>query len=158
LLYIIYSPDSLFSFALSITLPALYISAVNFNKALIPSSLIVPLTVARESVPFPLALEVMIMIIMFEVVRDAGVRLPKQVGTAVTIVGPLILGDVAVSTSLVGAPTVIIVSISFIAAFVITPIADVTALLRIALFGATCLFGSYGLTMMLLAVFTHMVS
>lgn len=147
-----------FSFALSITLPALYISAVNFNKALIPSSLIVPLTVARESVPFPLALEVMIMIIMFEVVREAGVRLPKQVGTAVTIVGPLILGDVAVSTSLVGAPTVIIVSISFIAAFVITPIADVTALLRIALFGATCLFGSYGLTMMLLAVFTHMVS
>src|SRR5699024_8820722 len=80
-----------FSFALSITLPALYISAVNFNKGLIPSSLIVPLTVARESVPFPLALEVMIMIIMFEVVREAGVRLPKQVGTAVTIVGPLIL-------------------------------------------------------------------
>src|SRR5699024_7690987 len=102
-----------FSFALSITLPALYISAVNFNKALIPSDMVVPLTVAREAVPFPLALEVMIMILMFEVVREAGVRLPKQIGTAVSIVGPLILGDVAVSSSLVGAPTVIIVSISY---------------------------------------------
>lgn len=147
-----------FAFALSITLPALYISAVNFNKALIPSDLIVPLTIARESVPFPLALEITIMILMFEVVREAGVRLPKQVGTAVSIVGPLILGDVAVASSLVGAPTVIIVSISYIAAFVITPIADVTALVRLAIFAAACLFGSYGLTVMLLAIFTHMVS
>lgn len=147
-----------FAFALSITLPALYISAVNFNKALIPSDLIVPLTVAREAVPFPLALEITIMILMFEVVREAGVRLPKQIGTAVSIVGPLILGDVAVSSSLVGAPTVIIVSISYIAAFVITSIADVTALLRLVLFGAACLFGSFGLTVILLAVFTHMIS
>jgi len=147
-----------FAFTLSITLPAIYISAVNFNKALIPSDLIVPLTVAREAVPFPLALEIIIMIIMFEVVREAGVRLPKQVGTAISIVGPLILGDVAVASSLVGAPTVIIVSISYIAAFVLTPIADVTAMLRLAIFTAASFFGSYGLTVVLLAIFTHMVS
>lgn len=147
-----------FAFFISIILPAFYISVVNFNKALIPSDLIVPLTVARESVPFPLALEITIMIVMFEVVREAGVRLPQQIGTAVSIVGPLILGEVAVSSSLVGAPTIIIVSISYIASFVITPIADVTALLRLILFIASGFFGSFGLIVVLLAVFTHMVS
>lgn len=147
-----------FAFGLSITLPAFYIAAVNFNKALIPSDLIVPLAAAREAVPFPLALEVIIMIMMFEVVREAGVRLPNQIGTAVGIVGPLILGEVAVSSALVGAPTVIVVSISYIAAFVITPIADVTALLRIALFVTASIFGTYGITIFLLAIITHMVS
>src|SRR5690625_245588 len=112
------------AFGLSITLPAIYIAAINFNKALIPSDMVVPLTVAREAVPFPLALEIIIMTLMFEVVREAGVRLPKQVGTAVSIVGPLILGDVAVTSSLVGAPTIIIVSISYIAAFVVVTMAD----------------------------------
>lgn len=147
-----------FGFIISITLPALYISTLNFNKALIPSDLLVPLIQAREAVPFPLAMEVMFMVIMFEVVREAGVRLPQQIGTAISIVGPLILGDVAVSAGLVGAPTVVVVSISFIAAFIVTPIADVTALLRLGLFIAASLFGSFGLCMALLALLTHMVS
>jgi len=146
------------AFGLSITLPAIYIAAVNFNKALIPSDMVVPLTVAREAVPFPLALEIIIMTLMFEVVREAGVRLPKQVGTAVSIVGPLILGDVAVTSSLVGAPTIIIVSISYIAAFVVVTMADVIALLRIFLFLAASIFGSYGLVVALLALFTHMAT
>lgn len=147
-----------FAFFISITLPALYISTLNFNKALIPSDIIVPLIQARETVPFPLALEVIMIILMFEVVREAGVRLPQQIGTAVSIVGPLILGDVAVSAGLIGAPTIVIVSLSYIAAFVITPIADVTALLRIGLFIASSIFGSYGLCIALLALLTHMVS
>lgn len=146
------------AFIVSISLPALFISAVNFNKSLIPSDLLVTLIVARESVPFSLALEMSIMIVMFEIVREAGVRLPKQIGTAVSIVGPLILGEVAVSSSLVGAPTVIIVSISYISAFVISAIADVTALVRIGLFISASIFGSYGFVVALLAILTHMVS
>ncbi|MFD1707510.1 spore germination protein [Siminovitchia sediminis] len=147
-----------FAFIISISLPALYITALNFNKALIPSDMIVPLIQARETVPFPLAMEVIMMILMFEVVREAGVRLPKQIGSALSIVGALILGDVSVSAGLVGAPTIVIVSISYISAFVITPIADVTALLRIGLFAASSLFGSYGLCIASLALLTHMVS
>ncbi len=146
------------SFLISITVPALYISALNFNKALIPSDLIIPLVQARETVPFPLAMEVFIGIFMFEIVREAGVRLPRQIGTAISIVGPLILGDVAVSAGLIGAPTIVIVSFSYIAAFVVTPIADVTAFLRILLFISASLFGSFGLSLALLAILTHMVS
>lgn len=146
------------AFLISIVTPALYISAINFNKALIPSDLIVPIIEARETVPFPLAMEVLISFAMFEVVREAGVRLPQQVGTAVSIVGPLILGDVAVTAGLIGAPTIIVVSLSYIAAFVISTIADVTSLLRIYLFIAASLFGTFGLCMGLLGLLTHMVS
>lgn len=148
----------IFAFILTIILPSLYIAALNFNKALIPSDMIVPIIKARETVPFPLAMEVILIILMFEVVREAGVRLPQQIGTAVSIVGPLILGDVSVSAGLVGAPTVVIVSLSYIAVFVITPIADAAALIRIGLFIATSVFGSYGLFVALLGLLTHMVS
>src|SRR5699024_5253738 len=120
-----------FSFVLSISLPALYITAINFNKSLIPSDLILPLIIEKNSVPFPLTLEIIIMLLMFELVREAGVRLPKQVGTAVSIIGPLILGEVAVTSSISSPSTLIIVSISYITSFVITSIADVSALLRI---------------------------
>ena len=147
-----------FSFIISISLPALYIAAINFHKVMIPSEMIVPIIQARETVPFPLTMEVFMMILMFEVVREAGVRLPQQIGIALSIVGALILGQVSVSAGLVGAPTIVVVSISYIAAFVITPIADVTALLRIGLFIASSLFGGYGLIVAMLGLLTHMIS
>lgn len=146
------------AFIISTTFPALYMAALNFHKEMIPSDLIVPIVQARETVPFPLTLEIIITIIMFEVIREAGVRLPQHIGTAFSIVGALILGEVAVAAGLFGAPTIIIVSISFIAAFVITPITDVTSLLRLFFFIGSSIFGAFGLIVMLLAVLTHMVS
>lgn len=145
------------SFLISIILPALYIAALNFNKALIPSDLIVPLIQARETVPFPLSMEIILTIVIFEAVREAGVRLPQQIGTAVTIVGPLILGEVAVSAGLIGPPTIIIVSLSYIASFIISPIADVTALVRLYLFTVASILGSFGMSLALLGLLTHMV-
>lgn len=146
------------SFIVSISLPAIYIAAINFHKVMIPSEMIVPIIQAIETVPFPLTMEVAMMILMFEVVREAGVRLPQQVGSALSIVGALILGQVSVSAGLVGAPTIVVVSISYISAFIITPIADVTALLRIGLFMASSLFGGYGIIVAMLGLLTHMVS
>ncbi|WP_079507571.1 spore germination protein [Mesobacillus jeotgali] len=146
------------AFILSTTLPSLYISALNFNKEMIPSDLLIPIIEAREIVPFSLWLEIALMILMFEVVREAGVRLPQAVGPALSIVGALILGQVAVSAGLVGAPTIVIISVSYISAFIVTPIADITALTRIALLISSSLFGPFGLIVALLGLVTHMVS
>lgn len=146
------------AFLFSITLPALYLSALNFNKEIIPTDLIVPIIQAREMVPFSLWMEILLMILMFEVVREAGVRLPQQVGAALSIVGALILGQVAVTAGIVGAPTIIIISVSYISAFIITPIADITALLRIGFLIASCIFGPFGLVVAFLGLITHMVS
>lgn len=147
-----------FAFIISTTLPALYISALYFNKEMIPSDLLIPIIEEREMVPFSLWLEMFLMILMFEVVREAGVRLPQAVGSALSIVGALILGQVAVTAGLVGAPTIVVISISYISAFIITPIADITALLRIALLISSTMFGMFGLIVALLGLITHMVS
>ncbi len=147
-----------FAFILCIISPGLYITAINFEKNLIPSDMIVPIIQARELVPFPLVIEVLISILLYEIVREAGVRLPKQIGSALSIVGALILGEVSVSAGLVGAPTVVAVSISYIAGFVITPIADTIALLRIVFIFAAAMFGSYGLVVASLFLLMHMVT
>ncbi|WP_158591755.1 spore germination protein [Oceanobacillus halophilus] len=146
------------SFLISILFPALYIAVLNFHKVMIPSEMVVPLIQARETVPFPLAMEIIIIILMFETVREAGIRLPQQVGSALSIVGALIFGQVAVSAGIMGAPTTVVVSISYIASFINSSISGVISLLRIGLFIAASLFGGYGLIMAMLGLLTHMVS
>lgn len=146
------------AFFISIFAPALYLTALNFEKNLIPSDLVVPIIQARELVPFPLVMEMLIAILLYEIVREAGVRLPQSVGSALSIVGALILGEVAASAGLIGAPTIVIVSLSYIASFVITPIADVVSLLRVILIAAASLFGSFGIVMVSLSLLTHVVS
>lgn len=148
----------LIAFLLSVFLPALYLSAVNVHKNMIPGDLILTISKAREGVPFPLTLELLVMVFLFEVVREAGIRMPRAVGQAVSIVGALILGDVSVSAGLIGAPTIIIVAISSIAAFIITPVADVAAMLRILYIFPASLFGIYGLIIAVLWTTTHMVT
>lgn len=143
---------------ISTTLPALYLSALNFNKELIPSDLLVPIIQAREMVPFSLWMELFFMIGMFEVVREAGVRLPQQVGAALSIVGALILGQVAVSAGIVGAPTIVVISITYISAFVLTPMMEIVSLVRIGLLIASMILGPFGLIVTILGLLTHMVS
>lgn len=146
------------SFVISFTLPSLFIAAINFHKEMIPSQLIVIMTEARQRVPFPLVMEVTLMVAVFEIVREAGVRMPKPIGQAVSIVGALILGQVSVSAGLVGAPTIIIVALSVITTFLITPISEVIGVLRLVLIIPTSLFGLYGTIIFCLAVITHLVS
>lgn len=147
-----------FSFIISILTPGLYVAVINFHKVMIPSDLIVPLIQGRESVPFPLAMEIVIIMVMFEAVREAGVRLPEQFGSSLSIVGALIFGQVAVSAGIVSAPTTIFISIAYISSFINNSITDVTFLLRIGLFIAGSIFGVYGLIIAILGLITHMVS
>lgn len=147
-----------FSFLISILIPGLYIAVLNFHKVMIPSDLIIPLTQARETVPFPLVMEVLIIIAMFEAVREASVRLPQQVGSSLSIVGALIFGQVAVQAGIVGAPTTIFISIAYISSFINNSLSGVSFLLRIWFLLAGSLFGAYGIIIAFLSLITHMVS
>lgn len=148
----------LFSYLSSITLPSLYVLALNFHKEVIPSELVVSIAESRQKVPFPLEMELVGLTIAFEIVREAGVRMPRAIGQAVSIVGALILGQVSVQAGFIGAPTIIIVALSSIASFIVTPIAEVAAILRFMFLIPTSLFGFYGFLSLGLAVTTHMVS
>jgi spore germination protein KA len=146
------------SLFVSILLPAYYIAMLEFHKEMIPTALLPKLHEASAKSPFPIVLEVLVMVFMFEIVREAGIRLPKSVGSAVSIVGALILGEVSVDAGIVSAPTIIVVALSAITGFTLTPVADVIALLRIANIGIASLLGLYGVILLTLGVLCHMIS
>lgn len=146
-----------FSFLLSISLPAIFLLTLNFHKEIIPSELIMNIAAAREQVPFPLTIEILLMMLIFEVVREAGVRMPRAIGQAVSIVGAIILGEVSVSAGLVGAPTIIVVAFAAISTFAVTPLTDVMSILRFLLVIPASIFGLYGVLFAFLGILTHMV-
>ncbi|MDF2680562.1 MAG: spore germination protein [Brevibacillus sp.] len=106
------------SFILSVFTPGLYISIVSFNQELLPTPLLISLAAQREGVPFPAFLEALIMMIIFEVLREAGLRMPRIAGQAISIVGALVVGEAAVAAGLVSTGMVIVVSITAISNFV----------------------------------------
>lgn len=106
------------SFFLAIFVPALYVAVLTFHQELLPHSLLINLSAQREGVPFPALLEAVIMMIIFEVLREAGLRMPRIAGQAISIVGALVLGEAAVAAGLVTAAMVIVVAITAISNFV----------------------------------------
>ncbi len=103
----------------SLYLPALYIAISTYHQDLIPTSLLGSIAASREAIPFPAFVEALIMEIAFEALREAGLRLPRTIGSAVSILGALVIGTAAVDAGIVSAPIVIIVSITGIASFII---------------------------------------
>lgn len=144
------------SFIITILAPAAYVALVTHHQEVIPTDLIISMASAREGTPLPAVAETLIMGMVYEILREAGVRLPKAVGSAISIVGALVIGEAAVMAGLIGAPLVIVVAITAIASFVVTPLADVTAILRIVLVIFAGFIGMFGIIIVLLAVLVHL--
>ena len=102
---------------LSLLLPGIYIAVTNYHQELIPTELLFTIAAARESVPFPTFVEILLMEVSFELIREAGLRVPTPLGSTIGIVGALILGEAAVSASLVSPVLIIIVAITGICSF-----------------------------------------
>lgn len=145
-------------FFISILAPALYVAITTFQQELIPTPLLLTMSAAKEGLPFPSVLEAFIMLIIFEILREAGVRLPRPVGQAVSIVGALVLGESAVSAGLIGHIMVIIVSLTAIASFVIPAQNNSISILRIVflLLGST--MGIFGIAMGMIGLLIHLSS
>ncbi|AHF06470.1 spore germination protein [Desulfitobacterium metallireducens] len=146
------------SYSISILAPALYVALTTFHQELIPTSLLLTMAATHEGVPFPSILEAGLMMIAFEILREAGVRLPRPVGQAVSIVGALVIGQSAVSAGLIGAPMVIVVAITAVSSFVVPPQTDSGAVIRFILLILAGFMGGFGIAMGLLAIFIHMAS
>lgn len=102
---------------LSLLLPGIYIAVTNYHQELIPTELLFTIAAARESVPFPTFVEILLMEVSFELIREAGLRVPSPLGSTIGIVGALILGEAAVSASLVSPVLIIIIAITGICSF-----------------------------------------
>ncbi len=142
----------------SILAPATYVALSTFHQELIPTKLLFAMAAGHEGVPFPAFVEALFMMLTFEILREAGVRLPKPVGSAVSIVGALVLGEAAVSASLITPFMVIVVAFTAIASFVVPPQTDSSSILRYLLLILAGIAGGFGILMGLLVVFIHLAS
>jgi spore germination protein KA len=140
----------------SLVLPSLYVAILTYHQEMVPTTLLISAASSRESVPFPALVEALIMEITFEALREAGVRLPKQVGAAVSIVGALVIGQAAVQAGLVSAPMVIVVAITGISSFMV-PYYTQGIALRMLRFPIMLLAGSLGLLGIMLGLITIVV-
>lgn len=141
---------------ISLLLPSIYIALSTFHQEMIPLSFLLGMASSRESVPYPALVEALLMEISFEALREAGVRLPRQVGQAVSIVGALVIGQAAVEAGLVSAPLVIVVSITGIASFII-PNYNQGMAVRLLRFPMMILAGSLGLFGVLMGILVLMI-
>lgn len=140
--------------------PALYIAIITYHQDMIPTNLLLSIASAREAIPFPAIVEVLIMEVAFEALREAGIRLPKTIGQAVSILGALVIGTAAVEAGIVSAPMVIIVSITGIASFTIPHfnLAIAVRMLRFPLMLLAAVMGLYGLMIGVMFIVGHMAS
>ncbi|MDF2923744.1 MAG: spore germination protein [Paenibacillaceae bacterium] len=146
------------SFFLSLLLPALYISITTFHQEMLPTPLLISLASQREGVPFPAFIEAIMMELTFEVLREAGVRMPRAIGPAISIVGALVLGQAAVQAGLISAAMVIVVSFTAISNFVVPYISlSISArLIRFAMMIFAGCFGLFGVMSGLMILLIHL--
>lgn len=164
--YVHFIPASLFrvlrlaSFFLALLLPSLYVAIITYHHEMIPTPLLLTIAATRQGVPFPAFVEALLLDLTFEMLREAGLRLPRAVGPAVSIVGALIIGDAAVRAGLVSTPMVVVIAFTGIASFV-TPSYNAGTIIRIARFGflfAAGALGFLGITIALILMGLRMVS
>ena len=142
----------------SMTLPGFYLAVTNFHTQILPTTLLFAFAKARQGVPFPAVVEVLLMELSFELLREAGVRLPGAMGNTIGIVGGLIIGQAAVEANLVSPIVVIVVAFTALCSFAI-PNEEFATAFRILkfFFIAVCAWiGYFGMLSGLLAVLTHL--
>jgi len=148
----------LLSFFISFLAPALYVALTVYHQELIPTTLLFTMIAAAEGLPFPAAVEMALMLVIFEILKEAGIRLPKPVGQAVSIVGALVMGQAAIQAGLVGAPVVIVVALTGVASFAVPMLSNAMTLLRWYTLVLAAVMGGYGVMLGIMTTFVHIAS
>nr|WP_083611929.1 spore germination protein [Paenibacillus sp. P32E] len=148
------------SFFITMLAPSLYVAVTTYHQEMIPTTLVISLAAQRESVPFPAFVEALLMELIYEILREAGVRIPKNIGQAISIVGTLVIGQAAVSAGFISSAMVIIVSITAISSFVIpeTGMAIAARIMRFAFIVLAGFIGLYGILCGVFIVVMHLAS
>lgn len=148
------------SLFISMFAPAVYIALTTFHQDMLPTQLLLSLAAQREGIPFPAFLEALLMEITFEILREAGIRMPRTIGQAVSIVGTIVVGQAAVEAAIVSPAMVIVVAITAISSFVIPTYSMSIPLrmLRFVFMGLAAVLGVYGLTIGAILLTVHLSS
>ncbi|GGG71597.1 spore germination protein [Paenibacillus radicis (ex Gao et al. 2016)] len=145
---------------IAILMPSIYVAVLSFHQEMIPTALLLTISKSREQIPFPALFEALLMEVTFEALREAGIRLPKQVGSAVSIVGALVIGQAAISAGIVSSPMIMVVAITGVASFLIPnyQLGLAIRLIRFPIMFCAGLLGLYGIVLAGVFIVVHMLS
>lgn len=135
----------LLAFFLAMFLPGFYVAASTFHPELIPEPLLLKIAQSELNTPFSIMIEAIVIHIIYEIMREAGLRAPKSLGHAVSIVGALVIGDAAVNSGLVGAPTLMVIAVTAISSYLVPSLYEPVALCRLVLILVGGTIGFWGL-------------
>ena len=147
------------SFIITLLTPAIYIALTTYNQEAVPDNLLLSLLNQRESVPFPTYLEIIILTITFEILRESDIRMPSLMGTSISIVGALVLGDAAANAGIVSPFAIIIIAITSVCDLIFSDIdfINATRFWRLMFIISAAFLGLVGITSTMIIFITHLV-
>ncbi|PAB58214.1 spore germination protein [Anaeromicrobium sediminis] len=148
----------LLGFFLSTSVPAIYVALVTFHQEMVPTPLILSISAARDGVPFPTIVEALLLLLAFELLREGGIRLPAPIGSTISFVGAIILGQAAVDAKFVSAPIVIITALTGITNFLLPNMIGPLNVVRLTFLILASFLGLYGYIFGVMGLIIHLVS
>ncbi|MCY0869180.1 MAG: spore germination protein [Firmicutes bacterium] len=142
---------------LSLMLPGLYVAIVSFHPEQLPIMLLSTIVTATKGVPVPLPVSTFATLLLFDLFREAGYRLPSVIGPTIGTVGGLIIGDAAMKAGITSSATVVVLAITAIATYALTNqvLAGIVVVLRLVVLLVASFFGFYGFLLALFAILTY---
>ncbi|MBS4534759.1 spore germination protein [Clostridium sp. D2Q-14] len=146
------------SFIITTMLPALYIALINFHTKVIPVRLLLSIMDSHEGIPFDPFWEAIFMSLLFELLREAGIRMPQPIGQAISIVGALVIGESVVAAGLASEIMIIIIALTAITSFIVPALSESLPFIRIILMIGANILGFMGIVIMLAIIMLHLSS
>lgn len=146
------------AYFITLFLPGAYVAIASYSPEMLPSSLLLNLAAAEQTAPYSLMAECLLIHFLYEILREAGIRLPRPIGHAIGVVGGIVIGDITVNAGLVGAPMVLIVALSGLCSFVVPALYERTVVLRFIYILAGGIFGLFGLLLVAGVILIKMCS
>ncbi|MGI6421246.1 MAG: spore germination protein [Syntrophomonadaceae bacterium] len=144
------------AFFLSITAPAAYVALSTYHQEFIPTPLLITMALSVQGIPFPTLVETILMGLIFETLREGGIRLPQQVGQAVSIVGALVIGQSAVQAGLVDQAMIIVIAFTAVSSFLVITHTGAATLVRFLLVLMAGVLGAFGIVIGLMGLLVHL--
>jgi spore germination protein KA len=141
---------------ITISAPAIYIALTTHHLELIPSPLLLSISAARYGIPFPTVIEAIMLLFVFEILRETGLRIMPNIGQTSSTVGALVLGQAAVQAHLVSAPIIIVVAITGITDLLIPQLKGASLIMRFTLLFLSCFSGLYGYIFGIIFLLIHL--
>lgn len=144
-------------FIITVSIPAFYIAVEAFHHEMFPTQLLINIAMERQSVPLPAALEAIVMLVIFDILRETGVRMPSYIGQALSIVGAIVIGQAAVEAKIIAAPMIIMVATTGITSLLVSKMRTSMIYVRFGLLFLASTLGLYGILLGFSILLIHLL-